>query len=103
MAFVQMAVHAYPVDYDDRVSLSFSVKTFFENTSRSHRALLVCSRYFFYTDNIQGLVTISAEFINYSELFDYSQVTDHQVLDLSFVILLTIIGSIHFIHSRLRR
>ena len=48
---------------------------------------------------LDGLADHFCEFINYSELFDYSQVTDHQVLDLSFVILLTIIGSIHFIRT----
>ena len=41
----------------------------------------------------------TAEFINYHDLFDYSQVTDHQILNLSFVTLLTIIGSIHFIRT----
>ena len=59
----------------------------------------IAAGYFFYTDNIQGLADHFCEFINYSELFDYSQVTDHQILNLSFVTLLTIIGSIHFIRT----
>lgn len=39
------------------------------------------------------------EFINYQELFDYSQVTDHQVVNLLFVTLLGIFGSFHFLHT----
>ena len=108
-------------------TLSFSVKTFFATLVGLIVPYWFAAGYFFYTDNIQGLadhfcefinyselfdysqvtdhqvLDLSfvnfCEFINYSELFDYSQVTDHQVLDLSFVILLTIIGSIHFIRT----
>ena len=80
-------------------TLSFSVKTFFASLVGLIVPYWFAAGYFFYTDNIQGLVDHFCEFINYSELFDYSQVTDHQVLNLSFVTLLTIIGSIHFIRT----
>ena len=80
-------------------TLSFSVKTFFATLVGLIVPYWFAAGYFFYTDNIQGLADHFCKFINYSELFDYSQVTDHQVLDLSFVILLTIIGSIHFIRT----
>ena len=80
-------------------TLSFSVKTFFATLIGLIVPYWFAAGYFFYTDNIQGLADHFCEFINYSELFDYSQVTDHQVLNLSFVTLLTIIGSIHFIRT----
>lgn len=80
-------------------TLSFSVKTFFASLVGLIVPYWFAAGYFFYTDNIQGLADHFCEFINYSELFDYSQVTDHQVLNLSFVTLLTIIGSIHFIRT----
>ena len=80
-------------------TLSFSVKTFFASLVGLIVPYWFAAGYFFYTDNIQGLADHFCEFINYSELFDYSQVTDHQILNLSFVTLLTIIGSIHFIRT----
>ena len=80
-------------------TLSFSVKTFFASLVGLIVPYWFAAGYFFYTDNIQGLADHFCGFINYSELFDYSQVTDHQILNLSFVTLLTIIGSIHFIRT----
>lgn len=66
-------------------TLSFSVKTFFASLVGLIVPYWFAAGYFFYTDNIQGLADHFCEFINYSELFDYSQVTDHQVLNLSLL------------------
>ena len=55
--------------------------------------------YFAYTNNINGLISHFAEFINYQDLFDYSQVTDHEVVNLLFLIILSTLGSIHFLHT----
>lgn len=55
--------------------------------------------YYAYTNNIDGLVSHFTEFINYHELFDYSRVTDHEVVNLIFITILGIIGSIHFLHT----
>ena len=50
--------------------------------------------YFTYTNNINGLISHFAEFINYQDLFDYSQVTDHEVVNLLFL------TSLSFFHRR---
>lgn len=55
--------------------------------------------YYAYTNNLDGLVSHLSEFINYHELFDYSRVTDHEVVNLIFITILGIIGSIHFLHT----
>ena len=80
-------------------TLSFSVKTFFASLVGLIVPYWFAAGYFFYTDNIQGLADHFCEFINYSELFDYSQVTDHEVVNLLFLIILSTLGSIHFLHT----
>jgi len=55
--------------------------------------------YFAYTNNIDGLINHFIGFIDYQDLFDYSQVTDHQVINIVFLIILGICSSIHFIHT----
>jgi len=55
--------------------------------------------YYLYQHDFDGFVQHFVSFIDYQDLFDYSQVTDHQVVNLAFITLLGIIGSIHFLHT----
>ena len=55
--------------------------------------------YYAYTDTLDDLLNHFIEFINYKELFDYSQVTVHEVVNLIFLVILGIIGTIHFLHT----
>ena len=78
---------------------SFSVRTFFASLIGVVAPYWFSAGYFAYTNNLEGFVGHFVEFINYQELFDYSQVTDHQVVNLLFVTLLGIFGSFHFLHT----
>lgn len=66
---------------------------------RSNSSLLVVSGYFAYTDNLQALSDHFTAIIDYQELFDYSQITLHQLINYGFIVILGLLGTIHFIHS----
>ena len=78
---------------------SFSIRNFFASIIGLIMPYWFSAGYFAYTNNIDGLISHFAEFINYQELFDYSQVTDHEVVNLLFLIILSTLGSIHFLHT----
>lgn len=78
---------------------SFSFRTFFASLLGLVAPYWFSAGYFAYTNNLEGFVGHFVEFINYQELFDYSQVTDHEVVNLLFVTLLGIFGSFHFLHT----
>lgn len=78
---------------------SFSFRNFFASIIGLIMPYWFSAGYFAYTNNINGLISHFAEFINYQDLFDYSQVTDHEVVILLFLIILSTLGSIHFLHT----
>ena len=78
---------------------SFSIRNFFASIIGLIMPYWFSAGYFAYTNNINGLISHFAEFINYQDLFDYSQVTDHEVVNLLFLIILSTLGSIHFLHT----
>ena len=78
---------------------SFSIRNFFASIIGLIMPYWFSAGYFAYTNNIDGLISHFAEFINYQDLFDYSQVTDHEVVNLLFLIILSTLGSIHFLHT----
>ena len=78
---------------------SFSIRNFFASIIGLIMPYWFSAGYFAYTNNIDGLISHFAEFINYHDLFDYSQVTDHEVVNLLFLIILSTLGSIHFLHT----
>lgn len=78
---------------------SFSVRTLFASLIGVIAPYWFSAGYYFYTDNTDGLIAHFVEFINYRELFDYSQITVHQVVNFSFIILLGLIGTVHFIRT----
>ena len=67
---------------------SFSIRNFFASIIGLIMPYWFSAGYFAYTNNIDGLISHFAEFINYHDLFDYSQVTDHEVVNLLFLIIL---------------
>lgn len=78
---------------------SFSIRNFFASLIGVMMPYWFSAGYYAYTDNMQGLANHFMEFINYKELFDYSQITDHEVVNLVFLTILGVIGSIHFLHT----
>lgn len=78
---------------------SFSIRNFFASIIGVVMPYWFSAGYYAYTDNMQGLANHLLEFVNYKELFDYSQVTDHEVVNLVFLTILGVIGSIHFLHT----
>ena len=78
---------------------SFSIRNFFASIIGLIMPYWFSAGYFAYTNNIDGLICHFAEFINFQDLFDYSQVTDHEVVNLLFLIILSTLGSIHFLHT----
>ena len=78
---------------------SFSIRNFLASLIGIIAPYWFTAGYYAYTDNLQGLLDHFLEFINYHELFDYSQITDHQVVNIGFILLLSIIGSLHFLHT----
>ena len=78
---------------------SFSIRNFFASIIGLIMPYWFSAGYFAYTNKIDGLISHFAEFINYHDLFDYSQVTDHEVVNLLFLIILSTLGSIHFLHT----
>ena len=78
---------------------SFSIRNFFASIIGLIMPYWFSAGYFAYTNNIDGLISHFAEFINYHDLFDYSQVTDHEVVNLLFLIILSTLGSTHFLHT----
>ena len=78
---------------------SFSLRTFFASLIGVITPYWFSAGYYAYTDNLPGLVDHFVEFINYQELFDYSLITDHHIVNFAFVIILGLIGMVHFIRS----
>jgi len=78
---------------------SFSIRTFLASIIGVIAPYWFAAGYYAYTNNLQGLIDHFASFIDYQALFDYSQVTVHQVVNFSFIILLGLIGSVHFLRT----
>ncbi len=78
---------------------SFSFRNFFASLLGIIIPYWFSVGYYFYQNDIESLVRHFASFIDYQDLFDYSQITDHQLVNIGFITLLGIIGSIHFLHT----
>ena len=77
----------------------FSARTFLASLIGVIAPYWFVSGYFAYTDNLQALSDHFTAIIDYQELFDYSQITLHQILNYGFIVILGLLGTIHFIHS----
>ena len=78
---------------------SFSIRTFLASIIGVITPYWFALGYYVYTNDLQGLIDHFAAFIDYHELFDYSLVTGHQIINFAFIILLGIIGMIHFLRT----
>ena len=78
---------------------NFSFRTFFASIIGLIAPYWFAVTYYFYTDNLNGFVEHLAAFVDFQTLFDYSQITSHQIVNLTFLLFLGIIGMIHFIHT----
>lgn len=78
---------------------SFSIRNFFASIIGIVAPYWFSAGYYAYSNSLPELADHFCEFINYQELFDYSQITDHQIVNLTFILLLGIIGSIHFLQT----
>ena len=78
---------------------SFSIRNFFASIVGIIAPYWFSAGYYAYTDQLPELANHFIDFINYHELFDYSQITDHQVVNIVFILILGIIGSIHFLQT----
>lgn len=78
---------------------SFSIRTFIASILGLITPYWFTAGYYFYTDNLPSLIAHFTSFIDYHEFFDYSTVTNHQIVNLIFLIIIGIIGTVHFIHT----
>lgn len=80
-------------------TLSFSLRTFVASIIGIVSPYWFAAGFFIYNNNLQGLIDHLADFVNYSDLFDYSQITDHNIVNITFIAILAIIGMIHFLRN----
>ncbi len=78
---------------------SFSFRNFFASLLGIIIPYWFSTGYYLYQNNLDGLIQHFVSLADYQELFDYSQVTDHQLVNITFITMLGIIGSIHFLHT----
>lgn len=80
-------------------SNNFSLRTFCASILGLIMPYWFAVGYYAYTDTLDDLLNHFIEFINYRELFVYSQVTVHEVVNLIYIVILAIIGAVHFLHT----
>jgi len=78
---------------------SFSLRNFAASILRVIIPYWFAAGFFVYTNNIDYLIAHFASFIDFHTLFDYSMITVHQLVNLSFITLLAVIGAVHFLRT----
>lgn len=78
---------------------SFSIRTFFASIIGVVTPYWFSAGYYAFTNNLDSLATHFEDFVNYHELFTYSQITIHQILTFAFIIILGLIGMVHFVQT----
>ena len=78
---------------------SFSLRTFFSSLIGVVAPYWFTAGYYAYTDQMDSFVNHFVELVNYQELFNYAQVTEHQVINVAFILILSVIGMLHFLHT----
>ncbi len=78
---------------------SFSIRTFLASLIGVITPYWFSAGYYFYTDNLSGFINHFTEIIDFQELFDYSSITIHQVVNFAYITLLGIIGTVHFLRT----
>ena len=78
---------------------SFSLRTFVASLIGIVTPYWFMVIYYAIEQDIDGLLTHLMGFIDYQELFDYSGITIHQIVNILYILILGIIGSVHFLHT----
>lgn len=78
---------------------SFGIRTIFASLVGIIAPYWFTAGYYLYTEKLQDLADHFLEIANYQELFEYSTVTDHQIVNTAFIALLAILGTVHFIRT----
>ncbi len=78
---------------------SFSLRNFASSILGVIIPYWFAAGFFVYTNNIDYLIAHFASFIDFHTLFDYSMITVHQLVNLSFITLLAVIGAVHFLRT----
>lgn len=78
---------------------SFSIRTFLASIIGVIVPYWFAIGYYAYTNRLSDLIEHFYSFVDFHELFDYSQVTLHQIVIFSFIIFLGMIGAIHFLRT----
>ncbi len=78
---------------------SFSVRTFLASLLGVALPYWFVAGYFVYTENWQTPLAHFKDFIDYSGLLNYTQTTTHQVANVTFVTVLALLGTVHFLRN----
>lgn len=78
---------------------SFSLRTFFSSLIGVITPYWFTAGYYAYTNQMDSFINHFIEVANYQELFNYTQITEHQVINVAFILMLSIIGILHFLHT----
>ena len=78
---------------------SFSLRNFAASLLGVITPYWFAAGFFVYTNNIDYLIAHFASFVDFHTLFDYSMITVHQLVNLSFITLLAVIGAVHFLRT----
>ena len=78
---------------------SFSVRTFFASIIGVITPYWFSAGYYVFTDSLDSLVTHFEDFVNYQELFIYSQITIQQIMTFAYISILGLFGMIHFLQT----
>lgn len=78
---------------------SFSIRTFLASIIGIIVPYWFAVGYYTYTNRLSELIEHFYSFIDFQELFDYYQVTLQQIVNFFFIILLGMIGTMHFLRT----
>ncbi len=79
--------------------LAFSARNFFSSIFGLIAPYWFLGGYYAYKQDLQGFLNHFIELANFQPLFDYSQISNHYIATYFFIMLLAIIGSLHFLRN----
>jgi len=79
--------------------LAFSNRTFWASVLGLIAPYWFVGGYYIYTDEIDKFIQHFTNIIQFQPLFDYSAVTEHQIVTFAYIVLMTAIGTIHYLRN----
>ena len=79
--------------------LAFSNRTFWASVLGLIAPYWFVGGYYIYTDEIDKFIQHFTNIIQFQPLFDYSAVTEHQIVTFAYIVLMTVIGTIHYLRN----